>query len=207
MSLGHVIVPHIAVEETDRIVWNIAPREGYWFNIIDDKEESLVSFYPTETEIVNGDQISENYLFDKEITGYIPAILTRKDASGKKTEYYIYIYVKFAEMNNIAEILGYCYFDLVDRCEPAQVMNKFDANDIVAPIFNFEDAKDNKEVKDIGKDLKIGNAVIQRGELANKSIYYDYKVLDAFNQKTDLMFGDVIYKYVSKKINFAMREY
>ena len=207
LSLGHVIVPHIAVEETDRIVWNIAPREGYWFNIIDDKSESLVSFYPTETEIVNGDQISENYLFDKEITGYIPAILTRKDASGKKTEYYIYIYVKFAEMNNIAEILGYCYFDLVDRCEPAQVMNKFDANDIVAPIFNFEDAKDNKEVKDVGKDLKIGNAVIQRGELANESVYYDYKVIDAFNQKTDLTFGDVVFKDAPKKINFAMQEY
>ena len=207
LTLGHVIVPHISVEETDKYIWNINPRENYWFTMVDNKEELAVSFYPTELEIVNADQISDNYLFDKEITGYIPVVLTRKDDDGIVSEYNVLMYVKFKEANNNAEILGYCYFDLTDKCEPSQIMDEFKDNDIVRPIYNFEDAKINKEIKDIGNKMAIKNLSVQRGELENESIYYEYNALDAFNQKTSLTFGDVVFKDASKNLNFAMQEY
>ena len=207
LTLGHVIVPHIEVEEPDKIVWNIAPREGYWFTMSDNKEEILVSFYPTELEIVNGDQISENYLFDKEITGYIPAILKTKDDDGNTNEYNIFIYAKFEEMNNNAKILGYCDFNLVDKCEPSKILRDFNDGDTVKPIYNFEEVKDNQEIVDTGNEMNVKSLKIKRGQIDDESIYYEYNVLDAFNQKTALTFGDVVFKDASKNINFAMQEY
>ena len=208
LRLGHVTIPHTFIEEDDEIYWNISPREACWFTLSDGNVKNIVSFYPTETEITNSDYVSENYLFDKTITGYIPAVKIVKDSEGDEDEEPILIYARFEELNNRAEILGYRYFNITDKYEPSKALMKFENGEKIKPIYNFEDAKKSKEISDKGKQFDAEKLKVTRGNIDEGLIYYDYNILDEFNQKTKVTIDKKItFKDTSHDTKFFMDQY
>ena len=210
LKLGHLTIPHTTIEEVDDMVWNITPKEGYWFKIKDSENESIASFYPMEIE--DTDSVSDNYLFDKTITGYVPAII---EINNRGEEEYgvgdiepILIYVVFEEMNNTASILGYTKYDVTDSYEPSKIIYQFIGDEIIRPVYNFEDEKFNKKVENYGERFKAITLQITRGAIDNKAVYYAYYVCDAFNQKVPLTINkNVMFKDVPNENKFLMPEY
>ena len=208
LKLGHVAISHVTIEEPNDIAWNINPREGYWFKIKDSNTEVLSSFYPTELEAASVDTVGENYLFEKTITGYVPAVKIEKDKDGEESERSILIYAKFEEMEDRARILGYTDYYLTDLYEPSKTLFKFNENDKIKPIYNFDDAKVSKKITDKGAELNANSLEIVRGALNNQAISYSYYIYDVFNQKTAINFEKrITFKDTVKEANFSMPQY
>lgn len=210
VSLGHVTIPYVKTEDTENYIWNITPREGYWFKLKDTKNDVVSSFYPTELEIVNGDEVGESYLFDKTITGYVPIVLSKKVILEFEVEFPALMYVNFVEGSNTATILGYSEFDITDVFEPSKMITKFAGNEKIKPIYNFEEAIRKKKISYIGKELEVGSLNVLRGALNNACIFYDYYLYDAFTQKTKLKLTDgerYTFKDTTNNKNFSMLGY
>lgn len=184
LKLGEARIPKIEKRETDKVTWSIFPEEDRWFSVKDESGERLVEFVVEENEKSETDAANLNYLFDKSISGFIPAILRRYEGD-KDEENIIQIHVDFTGANKEGKVVGFTRYDQNANMS-AKDLEEFKKGDNVVFIANFEDFKTTKNIAYMyAKELSALDLKVLRGNTFAQSIYFKYSVEDIYFETYD----------------------
>ena len=184
LKLGEAKIPRRETRSGNKVTWSILPEEDRWFFAEYDEYERLVEFVVEEDEKVKTDTANLNYLFDKSISGFIPAVLKRYD-DDKDDENIIQIHVDFTGSNREGKIVGFTRYDQ-NANMPAKDLESFRKGDKVWFIANFEDFKTTKNISYIYEDeFPATEFKVTRGNTSTQSVYFKYSVEDIYFETYD----------------------
>ena len=110
-KLGSVdVAPNKKYKDGNKVIWNIVPEEDRWFKAESDGGEYLVDFEIVDYE--EDDTGNMNYLFEKTLEGFVPAVLRRYE-NDKDEDNVIQIHVNFDNCNGYGNIIGFTRYDQV----------------------------------------------------------------------------------------------
>ena len=182
-KLGSVnVAPSEKYTEGDKTVWKIIPEEDKWFKAESDGKEFLVDF-----EVVNSEEDDAgnmNYLFDKPIEGFVPAVLRRYE-NDSDDDNVIQIQVSFNKNDEYGTILGFTRYDQVSNLS-AKDMEDFRQGDRIKLITNFDDFYTSKRITySVFNEIPIETLYISRGYIKDQSVYFKYSIMDIYNETYD----------------------
>ncbi len=183
LSLGQVPVPRVETVANGVVNWAITPEEDRWFKINSGDIEYLVEFVLTDYDDENENK-TLNYLFDKPIKGFIPAVLKRYENDDPEDNV-IQIHVEFSGKNSDAHIIGFTRYDQISNMS-AKDLEEFKPGDNILLIANFEDFNTNKTISFISEDeIQTKDLKVTRGYLEYQSVYFAYNAEDIYGGKYD----------------------
>ena len=184
LKLGEARIPKIEKREADKVTWSIFPEEDRWFSVKDESGERLVEFIVEENEKSETDAANLNYLFDKSISGFIPAILRRYE-DDKDEDNIIQIHVDFTGANKEGKVVGFTRYDQNANMS-AKDLEGFKKGDKVVFIANFEDFKTTKNISYMyTAEISALDFKALRGNAFAQSIYFKYSVEDIYFETYD----------------------
>lgn len=186
LKLGEARIPRRETRNGNKVTWFILPEEDRWFFAECDKYEYLVEFVVEENEKSETDTANLNYLFDKSISGFIPAVLKRYE-DDKDEDNIIQIHVDFTGSNTKGKIVGFTRYDQ-NANMPAKELESFKSGDLIWLIANFEDFKTTKKISYIYSDEDYVPATeleVIRGNTSTQSVYFKYSVEDIYFETYD----------------------
>lgn len=181
LSLGQVPVPRIETATGGVASWKITPEEDRWFTVKSGEIEYLAEFVLTDYDDLNENE-SLNYLFDRPIKGFIPAVILRYENDDPE-ENIIQIHVEFNGKNKEASIIGFTRYDHLSNMS-AKDLEDFRKGDVIKLIANFEDFDTTKNISYISYDeIDTSTIKISRGYLDSQSVYFAYNAEDIYGGK------------------------
>ena len=181
LSLGQVPVPRVETVSDGAVNWSITPEEDRWFMVRSDEIEYLAEFVLTDYDDTSDDK-TMNYLFDKPVTGFIPAVIKRYDNDDPEDNV-IQIHVEFSGKNSDAKIIGFTRYDQISNMS-AKDLEEFKPGDTICLIANFEDFNITKNISYISSDeLSASDIKVSRGYLDTQSVYFAYNAEDIYGGK------------------------
>ena len=184
LKLGEARIPRRETRNGNKVTWSILPEEDRWFFATYGDYERLVEFIVEEDEKEVTDTANLNYLFDKSISGFIPAVLKRYE-DDKDDENIIQIHVDFTGSNKEGKIVGFTRYDQ-NANMPAKDLESFKKGDKVWFIANFEDFKTTKNISYIYEDeFPATEFKAIRGNTNTQSVYFKYSVEDIYFETYD----------------------
>ena len=192
LKLGDVVLPVEESTRDDYLIWTIKPKEDRWFTIKYDDEEVLSQFIITEDERNIEAPSNLDYIFDKSISGFIPAILRRYEKDNDEQNI-IQIHVEFSGNNKEGKVIGFTRYDQNANMS-AKEMESFKPQDKVLLIANFEDFRKTKNISYLYTEvLDAVKVKPYRGYMNSQSIYFKYSIEDIYGEVYDCdvqnMFG------------------
>ena len=183
-KLGSANLPSKEEIVGDKTIWTITPEEDKWFSISFDDEEKLVDFEITDANRKLSDATNLNYLFDKSISGFIPAVL-RRLKSDVDEDNLIQILVDFDGNNKEGEIIGFTRYDQNSNMS-AKDLESFEVGDKIVLIANFDDFRITKDISYLYEDeIPINNIKVIRGNISFQNVYFQYNVQDIYGEVYD----------------------
>lgn len=184
LKLGEVRIPKVEKREADKVTWSIFPEEDRWFSVKDNSGGRLVEFVVEENEKSETDAANLNYLFDKSISGFIPAILRRYE-DDQDEDNIIQIHVDFTGANKEGKVIGFTRYDQNANMS-VKDLEEFKKGDKVVFIANFEDFKTTKYIAYMyATELPILDLKVLRGNTHAQSMYFKYSVEDIYFETYD----------------------
>ena len=182
-KLGSVdIAPNKKYMDGNKVIWNIIPEEDRWFKAEIGNEEFLVDF--EVIDYMEDDNGNMNYLFDKSVEGFIPAVLRRYE-NDSDDENVIQIHVSFENNNKYGTIIGFTRYDQVSNLS-AKDMEDFRPGDKIKLITNFSDFYKSKKISySIYDELPVDNLYISRGYMKQQGVYFKYSITDIYDETYD----------------------
>ena len=184
LKLGDAVLPMKESTSGNYLIWIIKPEEDRWFTIKYEDEERLVQFVTTEDDRNENDPSDLNYIFDKSISGFIPAVLRRYENDNDE-ENIIQIHVEFNGKNAEGEIIGFTRYDQNANMS-AKELESFKKSDSLVLIANFEDFKTTKNISYLyGDELDVSNIKLFRGYTDSQSVDFKYSIEDIYGEIYD----------------------
>ena len=181
LKLGDALVPRKETKNGKETTWTITPEEDRWFSIASSNGEKVVAFIVTEDEKKDNDPANLNYLFDKSITGFIPAIIKRYE-NDKDEDNIIMIHVQFTGNSKEGKVLGFTRYDQNANMS-AKDLEDFKPDDEISYIANFEDFKSTKNISYLYYgETKAADLKVSRGPVRSQSVYFKYSMEDIYGE-------------------------